>query len=175
MKLRFGIACMAMGLTAYSGAWAEEISVPMNLISEKGIGREIGTVMLSDTPQGLRLRPSLSSLTKGFHGFHVHEKPDCGPGMKDGKMQAGMAAGGHFDPAGTGKHEGPDGKGHFGDLPALLVNEQGEAKTFALAPRLRISDVKGRSLMIHSGGDNYADIPVPLGGGGSRVACGIIK
>jgi Cu-Zn family superoxide dismutase len=32
-----------------------------------------------------------------------------------------------------------------------------------------------RSLMIHAGGDNYADQPAPLGGGGTRVACGVIK
>jgi len=29
--------------------------------------------------------------------------------------------------------------------------------------------------MIHAGGDNYADQPAPLGGGGARVACGVIK
>jgi len=29
--------------------------------------------------------------------------------------------------------------------------------------------------MIHAGSDNYADEPKPLGGGGSRVACGVIE
>jgi Cu-Zn family superoxide dismutase len=29
--------------------------------------------------------------------------------------------------------------------------------------------------MIHGGGDNYADAPALLGGGGARVACGIVK
>jgi superoxide dismutase, Cu-Zn family len=29
--------------------------------------------------------------------------------------------------------------------------------------------------MIHSGGDNYSDAPAPLGGGGARIACGVIK
>jgi Cu-Zn family superoxide dismutase len=29
--------------------------------------------------------------------------------------------------------------------------------------------------MIHVGGDNYADHPMPLGGGGARMACGVIK
>ena len=28
--------------------------------------------------------------------------------------------------------------------------------------------------MVHAGGDNYSDMPVPLGGGGARVACGVI-
>ncbi|WP_324128836.1 superoxide dismutase family protein, partial [Acinetobacter baumannii] len=29
--------------------------------------------------------------------------------------------------------------------------------------------------MIHAGGDNYSDSPQPLGGGGARIACGVIK
>jgi Cu-Zn family superoxide dismutase len=29
--------------------------------------------------------------------------------------------------------------------------------------------------MIHAGGDNYSDTPVTLGGGGARVACGVVK
>ncbi|SSP59941.1 Cu/Zn superoxide dismutase [Acinetobacter baumannii] len=29
--------------------------------------------------------------------------------------------------------------------------------------------------MIHAGGDNYSDSPLPLGGGGARIACGVIK
>jgi Cu-Zn family superoxide dismutase len=28
--------------------------------------------------------------------------------------------------------------------------------------------------MIHEGGDNYSDEPAPLGGGGARIACGVI-
>ena len=29
--------------------------------------------------------------------------------------------------------------------------------------------------MIHAGGDNYSDLPKPLGGGGDRIACGVIQ
>jgi Cu-Zn family superoxide dismutase len=29
--------------------------------------------------------------------------------------------------------------------------------------------------MIHEGGDNYSDKPKPLGGGGARIACGVVK
>ncbi len=154
---------------------AEEAVVQMNLINEQGIGKAIGTVTLSDTTTGLKLTPALSGLAPGFHGFHVHEKPDCGPGVKDGKTQAGIAAGGHYDPAKTGKHEGPQGKGHMGDLPYLTVGKDGKASTVLLAPRLKLADIKGRALMIHAGGDNYSDTPAPLGGGGGRVACGVIK
>jgi Cu-Zn family superoxide dismutase len=45
-----------------------------------------------------------------------------------------------------------------------------------LAPRLKkLEDVKGRALMIHAGGDNYSDTPAKLGGGGARMACGLIE
>ncbi len=67
------------------------------------------------------------------------------------------------------------GKGHLGDLPVLTVGADGTASTAVTAPRLKMSDVKGRSLMIHAGGDNYSDQPAPLGGGGARVACGVVK
>jgi len=45
-----------------------------------------------------------------------------------------------------------------------------------VSPRLKkLDEVKNRSLMIHVGGDNYADKPEPLGGGGARYACGVIN
>jgi Cu-Zn family superoxide dismutase len=28
--------------------------------------------------------------------------------------------------------------------------------------------------MVHAGGDNHADHPAPLGGGGMRILCGVI-
>jgi Cu-Zn family superoxide dismutase len=40
---------------------------------------------------------------------------------------------------------------------------------------MKLSEVKGKALMIHAGGDNFADQPKPLGGGGERIACGVIQ
>ena len=37
-------------------------------------------------------------------------------------------------------------------------------------PRLSTEDLKGRAIVIHSGGDNYSDVPKKLGGGGSSPA-----
>ncbi|MCF8053532.1 MAG: superoxide dismutase family protein [Desulfobacterales bacterium] len=104
----------------------------------------------------------------------VHENPDCGPLEKDGKRVPGLAAGGHFDPQNTGRHEGPYGDGHLGDLPPLYADEHGRATLPVLAPRIKVKDIKGRSLMIHAGGDNYSDHPAKLGGGGARIACGVV-
>ena len=174
-KLFVLLSVLGLILLISGAAFAGDIVVQMNLITDQGAGKSIGTVTISDTPQGLLLVPMLSGLMPGTHGFHVHQNADCGPAMKDGKQVAGLAAGGHYDPAGTGKHEGPSGKGHLGDLPALNVGADGKATTSVLAPRLKTADLMGRSLMIHAGGDNYSDMPAALGGGGGRIACGIIK
>jgi len=155
--------------------WAESIEVRMNSINAQGIGKSPGSVTVSSTPYGTLFTPMLEGLKSGLHGFHIHENPDCSPKEKDGKMVAGLAAGGHYDPEKTGLHEGPYGKGHLGDLPPLYVAEDGKATLPVLAPRVKLSDLRGRSLMIHIGGDNYSDHPETLGGGGARVACGVIR
>jgi len=54
------------------------------------------------------------------------------------------------------------------------VNFDGTANRAMVAPRLKTSDLKGRAIVIHSGGDNYSDEPAALGGGGSRAACGVV-
>jgi Cu-Zn family superoxide dismutase len=169
----FMMTLMALGLLALA-AHAEEAVITMHKLTESGVGDEIGNVRAVDTQYGLLLIPNLHGLAPGLHGFHVHENEACGPGEKDGKMVAGLAAGGHFDPGKTGKHLGPYGNGHLGDLPALFADADGAVTLPVLAPRLKVKDLRGHSLMIHAGGDNYADEPKPLGGGGARAACGTV-
>jgi Cu-Zn family superoxide dismutase len=154
---------------------SSRVTVTMYKIDDKGIGPEIGTLSLMDTRGGLEVVPKLRGLPPGERGFHVHENPNCGPAMKDGKMVAGLAAGNHYDPNATGKHEGPKGDGHRGDLPVLVVDKDGNATERMLAFRLQVSAVRGRAFVIHEGGDNFADQPKPLGGGGARIACGVVS
>ncbi|PJD95061.1 MAG: superoxide dismutase [Legionella sp.] len=128
-------------------------------------GESLGHVSFEDSKYGLLIKPQLSGLPVGLHGFHIHQYPDCGEG--------GMKAGGHFDPSATNSHQGPYGVGHLGDLPVLATNSNGEANTTLLAPRLTTQDIQGHAIMIHAGGDNYSNTP-PLGGGGARIGCGKI-
>jgi Cu-Zn family superoxide dismutase len=159
-----------------SVAYAASETVTINAIDANGVGKNIGTVRLSDTKAGLRITPQLTDLPPGDHGFHIHVNPDCSPGNgPNGQPAAGMAAGGHYDPANTGKHLGPNGEGHKGDMPVLTVDASGKATKAVTAPHLTVADVKGRSVMIHAGGDNYSDQPAPLGGGGARIACGVAR
>ncbi len=125
----------------------------------------IGEVVFLDTSYGLLITPKLTTLPPGLHGFHLHQRANCG--------DHGTSAGGHYDPMNTNSHQGPYGEGHLGDLPVLYVDDKGSANTATLAPRLKTSDLKGLSVMIHADGDNYSDTP-PLGGGGARMACGTL-
>ncbi len=160
-------------LSAHAVAEAN-VDVRMNLVDEKGVGKEIGKVTISETQYGLLFTPAISDVPPGLHGFHVHENGSCASKEKDGKQTPALAAGGHYDPAGSKRHGAPWGDGHLGDVPALFADANGNTSP-VLAPRLKMADVKGRALIIHVGGDNYADQPAPLGGGGARWACGLIE
>lgn len=157
-----------------SAALPASVIVPINLVSSSGIGVPIGEITLSDSNQGLQLSPNLKHLPSGERAIHIHENPDCGSGTKDGVATAALAAGPHFDPEHSGKHLGPHGDGHHGDLPFMKVDLSGEAKIAIFAPRLTLAQVHKRSIVIHEGGDNYSDTPKPLGGAGARIACGVI-
>ncbi|MFK3659354.1 superoxide dismutase [Cu-Zn] SodC [Scandinavium sp. NPDC088450] len=163
-------------LAISTSAFAASTEVEMNLVTSQAVGQSIGKVKITETDKGLEFAPDLKALPPGEHGFHVHMNGSCQPAMKDGKATAAEAAGGHLDPDHTGKHEGPTGMGHLGDLPLLVVAQDGKATQPVLAPRLKkLDEVEGKALMIHVGGDNMSDQPKPLGGGGARFACGVIK
>jgi Cu-Zn family superoxide dismutase len=151
--------------------------VEMSVATVGGGGAGVGTLVLSDTAGGLRVAFDLHGLPAGPHGLHVHAKNSCAPGPnKDGKIVAAGAAGGHFDPTGMDKHLGPTGNGHQGDLPFITVDAAGTAKGEIVAPHLvSVTAVQGHALVLHAGGDNYADEPAPLGGGGARIACGTVE
>lgn len=165
------------GLAFAGTALAAIINIPMHAVTANGIDKPIGAVTATETAKGVQFTPALKDLPPGQHGFHVHDKPSCDAApdpAKGNAAAAAFAAGGHYDPDRVGKHEGPEGVGHKGDLPALTVDAKGTANDPVVAPHLKLADLNGRSLLIHAGGDNYSDQPEKLGGGGARIACGVI-
>lgn len=153
-----------------------DYKVGMNAIDIKGVGASVGSITISaDGKDGVVLKPDLKGLPAGDHGFHMHQKNNCSAMQKDGKLEPGEGAGAHFDPKNTHKHAGPTGGGHRGDLPLLKVGADGTATTPMIVVGLKLSDFRNRSLMIHAGADNYADQPKPNGGGGARIACGMVQ
>jgi Cu-Zn family superoxide dismutase len=155
-------------ITGCSNLSAQEGTMSASLlrVTAQGTAESAGTVSFRDSIYGLIIEPSLQGLPPGPLGAHIHQNPDCGPGQ-DGTP--GGAAGGHYDPQSTGQHLGPYNEGHLGDLPNLLVEQDGSVKLPALAPRLKLADLAGRSLMIHAQKDDYHEHP-----GGARLYCGVI-
>lgn len=173
MKKAMAILALMVSLVWACGQHGDPNVIQMNALTEKGTGPAVGTIRVAETDHGVLLTPDLRDLPPGVHGFHLHTEGSCGALEKDGRMVPGLAAGGHYDPKGTGVHQGPYGNGHLGDLPALTATVDGTVTLPVLAPRLKLSDMKGRALVIHAGGDTYSDTP-PMGGGGGRIACGVV-
>ena len=164
LKIAFGWCFIALMTLIASPGYAT-LQIKMRLAD--GSGKYIGTVRADDTIYGVLLTPKLHDLKPGVHAFHVHEVPLCDDHAK--------AAGGHLDLTDIGEHRGPyAGNSHSGDLPMLIVNSKGKATTPILAPRLKLSQIGGRALVIQAGEDNFSDTPVEDGGGGLRIACGDI-
>lgn len=95
----------------------------------------------------------------GFFGLHIHEGLSCsGEGFAD--------TGAHFD-----FNFMPHPR-HAGDLPSLL-DCGGEAYLSVMTDRFRVSDVIGRTVVIHSGADDFHS--QPSGNAGEKIACGVIR
>ena len=62
----------------------------------------------------------------------------------------------------------------MGDLEVISIDPSGMDTEITTAKRLTVKDIRGRAIVIHAGADNYSDEPKPNGGGGERIACGII-
>lgn len=153
----------------FSNVIAKSITVDVyRTVADDKKAASIGKITFEDSCYGLLIRPELHGLKPGIHGFHVHQNPDCG--------KLGMNAGGHLDPDNTGKHLGPyNNNGHLGAMPPLFVDKKGKSTLPVLAPRLRVRDLTGHAIIVHENGDNFSDTPKPLGGGGKRIACGVVE
>jgi Cu-Zn family superoxide dismutase len=131
-----------------------------------------GTVTFTQRGKLVRVEANVRGLKPDSeHGFHVHEKGDCGSGD-------GMSAGGHFNPAAAphgNYHAG--GAMHAGDMPNLRADGEGNARaTFDMAGMMVGSgsaDVVGKGLIVHREPDDYKS--QPAGNAGPRLACAVIR
>lgn len=175
-RLWLGAAAAAIVGLAGAAGHAAELRAEMRAATATGAGDALGTVTVTDSPQGAVFATALHGLPPGPHGFHVHENGSCDAATTNGAAVPAGAAGGHLDPQQTKHHEGPEGHGHLGDLPALQAAGDGNANQKLTAPNIKdASTLRGKAVVIHAGGDNYSDQPAPLGGGGGRIACGVLQ
>lgn len=125
----------------------------------------------------LKLAGNPEKIKPGLHAVHIHEKGTCEGGFK--------CAGGHFDPGPAGNSD-PDVNHphHAGDLPNILIDENGTGILEALTTRVTLSPgplsilgaPEGTAIMIHANEDPYVGGETKSGiSGGPRIACGIIK
>ena len=150
---------------------SKTLIVYMNRVTTDEVGASAGTITVTQRGDDLVFSPNLMGLNPGKHGFHIHQNPSCEPEVKDGKKIAAAAAGGHYDPTDTGQHTGPDGNGHKGDLPMLVVDDMGAQQDVTM-PGLTLNDLQNRALVVHQGQDDYSTNPA--GDSGPRIACGVI-
>lgn len=167
MRFRTILAAASAALVPLS-VQAAEVAVA-ELIGPDGKAR--GTVTLSEGPNGVLIRLRAANLALGEHGFHIHQTGACAPDF--------AAAGGHYNPDGSGHglmH--PDGP-HAGDMPNIHADATGGAKadvftqavTLAEGADNTLFDSDGSAIIIHENPDSYG----AEAGAGGRVACGVIE
>jgi Cu-Zn family superoxide dismutase len=137
-------------------------------------GAVIGHAKLSTVSNGVKVSVTVSQLSPGEHGIHIHNVGKC-------EVPAFTTAGGHFNPTGAhhGIHNAMDPHPHLGDLPNLVVSEKGTGKLTFTAIGVTISEGPnslfhdgGTSLVIHAKPDDLTSDP--SGNSGDRIACGVI-
>ena len=166
---------IGLGGIALANDVGADVTVDMHAVTKDGVSQVIGQIHIREQADGLVLEPDLNGLAPGLHGFHIHENPDCGVERSEGELVAAGKAGGHFAGNNEDSHGAPWAQQHHtGDLPTLYFDSQQSASHPVFKPDLTLDAIRGHALIIHQGGDNYSDIPKPLGGGGERMACGVI-
>jgi Cu-Zn family superoxide dismutase len=150
-------------------------------VLKDAVGQQVGLAVLRQRHGEVSVNVDAWSLTPGFHGFHAHAVGQCVPPF--------TSAGGHFNPAGAGHGD------HAGDLPTLLVNDDGTAELRFTTDRFSLGDLSdpdGSALIVHANRDNYANIPdryhshpkdtfgpdvdtLATGDAGARAACGVVR
>ena len=150
-------------------------------------GKKVGNVEIEEDDGATKISVRVNGLSAGYHGFHVHTTGKCeaDSAAPDDPSKTGdfLSAGGHLNPDDSAHGE------HLGDLPALLVNEDGTADLEFTGPFTLddLRDEDGSAVMIHADPDNYANVPeryapegpdedtTKTGDAGGRIACAVIE
>ena len=127
-----------------------------------------GTITFAKVEGGIKVVATVSGLTEGKHGFHIHQFGDCSGA--DGKT-----AGGHFNPTAM-KHSAPtDSIRHVGDIGNIVADADGNATLEWVDSHMTfegVNSIIGRGVIIHADEDDLTS--QPTGAAGARVACGVI-
>jgi superoxide dismutase, Cu-Zn family len=151
-SLLLGIATivLAAALTAplYGSGGTSSSRSHVKVDLANAAGENVGFVKLTKQGGKVIVRGEVSGLTPGFHGFHVHAVGEC--------VAPFTSAGGHYNPGGV------DHGSHAGDMPSLLVLDDGTAEGQFATDNFAIDDLfdaDGSAIIVHAGADNFANIP----------------
>src|SRR5260370_42257796 len=159
---RIGMLLLAWLWFGTGLATAAELRADMHKATATGPGEAIGTVTIADGASGAAVKTALTGLPPGPHGFHIHENGSCQPTTANGQPVPAGGAGGHFDPQKSGKHEGPEGAGHLGDLPLLQAAADRSANQTLTVPHIKdVAALRGKAGVIQGRGDQYNHQPGP--------------
>jgi Cu-Zn family superoxide dismutase len=161
------------GLAISAFAWAGHAEAGTARAEIKDAdGKRVGEAVLEDKGDGVQVTTTLYGLPPGTRAFHVHEVGKCEPPFD--------SAGGHFNP-GRKEHGKDNPRGaHAGDLPNVVVAENGQAKIVTTINGVSLDgakspllDADGAALVVHEGADDQKSDPA--GNAGKRIACGVIQ
>ena len=136
-------------------------------------GRELGTLTLTSSNDGIAITGRLAGLPPGDHGIHIHAVGRCDAPTFE-------SAGEHWNPTnrqhGSQNPQGP----HLGDAPNVTGGADSTASvqlSMSSGGSLRIGanmllDADGAAVVIHASPDDYRTDP--SGGSGARIACGVV-
>jgi superoxide dismutase, Cu-Zn family len=135
-------------------------------------GKDVGTVALTRTGDGVRLKLAFKSLPPGEHALHVHSV---------GKFEAPFtSAGPHFNPD-QKKHGLKSSEGHHaGDMANIVVPANGNLTQTVVNKDITLEKDKpnsvfqngGTAIVVHANKDD--EMTDPAGNAGDRIACGVI-
>lgn len=160
----FGLVGVAFAQPAAHShaAPAENGVVILQAMKDSGVK---GTLTLTQDGNNLVVKGEVTGLKPGKHGFHIHQFGD----LRDPE---GKSAGGHYNPSGA-PHAGPhDSAHHAGDLGNIEADSSGKAQVNATAKGVKLSEVLGRSFVVHADPDDLKS--QPAGNAGARIAVGVI-
>ncbi|MEO8504351.1 MAG: superoxide dismutase family protein [Acidobacteriota bacterium] len=162
-------ACAALLLAAVTSAAAADLKASATLSGKAG-AKVSGTVTFTEHAGTVTADAHLTGVAAGKHGFHIHEKGDCGD--VDFKN-----AGGHFNPTGA-QHGAPtDAQHHAGDLGNIDIDVNGHGTLEISSSMLTVTDgpnsVVGKAVIVHEKADDLKT--QPTGDAGGRIACGVVN
>jgi Cu-Zn family superoxide dismutase len=129
-----------------------------------------GMVHFTQNADGtVEVQVDLTGVPAGTHGFHVHEKGDCGDDAKN--------AGGHFNPTSM-PHGAPDATSHHaGDFGNVTADANGAVHTSFTTRSITVAagpnTVIGHAVVLHGAADDLTS--QPAGNAGARIACGVVS